>query len=43
MDKVSIEESKKQLEQDVFDAMVRFCRRTGIEDVHVWGDTDTGP
>lgn len=43
MDKTSIEESKKQLEQDVFDAMVRFYRRTGIGDIHVWGDTEEEP
>lgn len=40
MDKTLIEEAKADLERDVFNAMVRFYRRTGIEDIHVWGDTD---
>lgn len=42
MDKVSIEEAKELLEQDVFNAMVRFYKRTGIDDIHVWGDTEDG-
>lgn len=40
MDKVSIEEAKEQLDKDVLTAMVRFYERTGIEDIHVSGDTD---
>lgn len=40
MDKVSIEEAKEQLDKDVLTAMVRFYERTGIEDIHVSGDTN---
>ena len=40
---MDLTEAEKQLDKDVLNAMVRFYERTGIEVIHVSGDTDDEP